>query len=81
MQSINRRVQIHAGEAEPYRGGLRVATIGVRRQVPAQEGERYACTCHEAGVSAVPDAEGYNMLRYPKAWVWGNEFWKTVYYL
>lgn len=79
----SRRVQIHVGEPEPYRGGLRVVPMGkvaVRGSERLPEGHRIACSCGCAGVSVVPDQEGYNMLRYPKAWIWREEFWKTLYY-
>jgi hypothetical protein len=77
------RPRVHIGEPvayTPYGGSKKLLRMrpGVQKAI---EGYRNGCTCHRTDLIAVPDREEYNMLRYPKAWIWGTDFAKTIYYM
>ncbi len=74
-----RRVRVHVGEAATYNAKRLVRMRkGVQKAI---EGYRHGCTCHEADMYLVQDQNEYNMLRFSKAWIWGKEFQKTIYYI
>ncbi len=76
-----RKAKIHIGEAMPYKGYGKVLSFNPERVPEILEGYRHGCSCRSTTVHTVPDTEGYNMIKYPKGWIWGNEFLKMMYYL